>query len=63
MRKIIQIATAYAPDAEFGDRVFALCDDGTVWVYRWSREWPDRWERLARVPQADPDPYGPADPG
>jgi hypothetical protein len=53
MRKIIQIASA-------GDRLFSLCDDGSVWQYLWSREncrgfgWWVQLECVPEPPQDDP---------
>jgi hypothetical protein len=51
MRKIIQIAAAY-DDGD--DRVFALCDDGTVWAHIEKNALVNRaegWERLMAIPQ------------
>lgn len=64
-RKIIQIAASYEGRDHHaglipGDRLFALCDDGTVWLHRWQikdthtspyGDAPERWERLVKIPQ------------
>ena len=49
-RKIVQIATNQRP-GEVGE-LFALCDDGTVWVLsspRGSRT-TDQWDQIPNVP-------------
>ena len=56
-RQIIQIAAAYAPgDPENADRLFALCDDGSVWFHMKpipgrSSTREERWVRLLDIPQ------------
>jgi hypothetical protein len=56
-RKIVQLAATYAPrDRDGGvvpqERLFALCNDGSVWEYRhWSGRVDPDWMRLADVPQ------------
>jgi hypothetical protein len=57
MRKIIQIAATYASrddddETPPPDRLFALCDDGSVWIHHWSHgRGRELWERLADIPQ------------
>jgi hypothetical protein len=61
MRRIIQIAAAYAPydeavNSPADDRLFALCDDGSVWVHRWvvyadSARMEGTWLEMADIPQ------------
>jgi hypothetical protein len=51
-RKIIQIA---ASQTESGDDIityslYALCDDGTVWDYRWEGM-NSHWMKMADIPQ------------
>ncbi len=71
-RKIIQIAVAHAPRDEMPehlaqesrysvvlaphDLLFALCDDGTVWLHHWPGDADNEpgveyWEQLAGIPQ------------
>lgn len=59
-RKIVQLAAAYAEredeDTPPADRLFALCDDGSVWIwvssyYDGAVRQPDTWDRLADIPQ------------
>jgi hypothetical protein len=58
-RKIVQIAVAAvaerggdSKDVLAFDRVFALCDDGSFWLYRWPEPVVDgSWERLRDIPQ------------
>lgn len=55
MRKIIQIAAVHAPFDEEGavpaaDRLYALCDDGSVWYTQWSQQLRPHWVRLADIP-------------
>jgi hypothetical protein len=55
-RKIVQLAAAHTPvtdDFPDGlDRLFALCDDGSVWVWRpgYANVVED-WLRLPDIPQ------------
>jgi hypothetical protein len=48
-RKIIQIEASHTKDDKNG-RLYALCDDGTVWLYMWD-DGPEEWCRLAPIPQ------------
>jgi hypothetical protein len=56
-RKIIQIAVTYMPrddEVEGDDRLFALCDDGSVWIHVWRTPGEgdvQRWEPLVDIPQ------------
>lgn len=64
-RKIVQIAVTYSRRnkewaTEPDDRLFALCDDGSVWIYVWESEpgpseytpvRPEGWVRLIDIPQ------------
>lgn len=57
-RKIIQIANSFAPSTigENGqwDNLYALCDDGTVWVKDWPFQTDERaskWKMIENVPQ------------
>ena len=58
MRKVIQITTA--SDSGCND-LFALCDDGTIWVYTGSGK--GGWLALAAIPQyaIDTEPEKPTD--
>jgi hypothetical protein len=62
MRKIIQIATmsiGYAANKHAdGDTqldLYALCDDGTLWIRSMLRDASEEWAPLAGVPQGDDD--------
>lgn len=49
MRKIIQICSNYNSELDFGESLFALCDDGSVW---WNAGGIDHeWKRLSDIPQ------------
>jgi hypothetical protein len=56
-RKIVQIAAAQCWDNHVEDldlSLYALCDDGSLWVYLWARDpedHPDRWRQLNEIPQ------------
>lgn len=55
MRKVIQLAVKPASDTEFsshGAALYALCDDGTMWV-QWDRN--NWWERVEGVPPEAPN--------
>jgi hypothetical protein len=47
-RKIVQIATSQSREEE---NLYALCDDGTVWKFRWIiAEEPETVEYWAKLP-------------
>ena len=52
-KKIIQIATNQDPGA--AAELFALCDDGTVWVLASpsSGRVPEQWHQIPSVPQGE----------
>jgi hypothetical protein len=51
-RKVVQIAAApYGEATDFGPRLFALCDDGTVWSLG------ETWRRIQPIPQPPPPPH------
>jgi hypothetical protein len=58
-RKIVQIAVTHAPPEgdRFAERLFALCNDGSVWRYSWGDRGtgPACWIRLGNIPQDDTD--------
>jgi hypothetical protein len=57
-RKIVQLAATHWPeeDVDEGDALFALCDDGSVWLHHWRfKDHPEGWERLADIPQDCPE--------
>jgi hypothetical protein len=50
-RRIIQIATSQTDTTAQGrDRLWALCTDGTIWVFHAYGV----WEQMPRIPQDDP---------
>ena len=49
-RKPIQIAPTNEPG--YGDMLYVLCDDGTLWAVRY-REGLGEWNPLPAVPQDD----------
>lgn len=54
-RKIVQIAAA-AGDLKAHQKMFALCDDGSVWAYSYSpgnENW--NWKLIPPIPQTKPD--------
>lgn len=53
MRKIVQIATLATRDG-LGHKLFALCDDGTVWS---GTEGSNAWKKMANIPQDQDDVY------
>jgi hypothetical protein len=65
-RKVIQIAIGSRHDEEnehpvTGDRIYALCDDSTIWFNDMSmgkNEWA--WETMFTVPQGPRDDIGDA---
>jgi hypothetical protein len=64
-RKVIQIAIGHRQDEDNdvvgGDRLYALCDDGTIWYNEMDPtqdEWP--WWTLHTVPQGPREDIGDA---
>ena len=57
MRKIVQISTNHQSGRNEELSVFALCDDGTLWLTITGRHWgtrvfsSDDWVLVANVPQ------------
>ena len=51
MRKIVQIAAKSGDQAE-GDKIYALCDDGSLWR---KNDYPDGGEWCAVEPIPQPD--------
>lgn len=54
VRKIIQISTSMTSSMFMTELfVYALCDDGTVWVRRpWSKKEDRSWSRIEDIPQS-----------
>lgn len=55
-RKVIQITTSKSQDAlnqYINESLYALCDDGTVWRYNWSKS--PQWIQVEQVPQCEID--------
>lgn len=50
-RKVIQMAAA-ANDISTSDSVYALCDDGTMWLGYWGKG-GFQWSEIPDVPQGD----------
>lgn len=52
-RKVIQIAATEAMGNVHSRRLFALCDDGSVWMYAATsgEKTPKDWARLLDIPQ------------
>jgi hypothetical protein len=58
-RKIVQLAVTHQPYNQIGiedqDRLYALCNDGSVWRLMWAtRGHPETWDRLPDIPQDAP---------
>ncbi|WP_027599975.1 hypothetical protein [Pseudomonas sp. MOIL14HWK12:I2] len=53
MRKIIQIQVLPADAESASNRLFALCDDGSLWL--WASQAADGWQPLPPIPAAFPD--------
>jgi hypothetical protein len=49
-RRIVQIAPLYN-SYPFPNRVYALCNDGTVWNIKQDPAKNDLWEQLPEIPQ------------
>ncbi|WP_454253783.1 hypothetical protein [Pseudomonas sp. Marseille-Q7302] len=53
MRKIIQIQVLPADAESAANRLCALCDDGSLWL--WASQAADGWQPLPPIPATTPD--------
>ena len=54
-RKIVQIAV-YPPRKGQPECLYALCNDGSVWLNPWSDDGHDEWYSVQAIPQDAPPP-------
>lgn len=56
MRKIVQITAASVPETEdslLQETIYALCNDGTLWMMHWWGANNKRWIQVDGVPDGE----------